>query len=56
MIHKHGKSDLVYLTGGLCEVGPFIELLSLKLDTKVKTNLLARYAGSIGAAILAKGI
>lgn len=56
MIHKHGKSDVVYLTGGLCEVGPFIELLSLKLDTKVKTNPLARYAGSIGAAILAKEI
>ena len=56
MLHKHGKSDLIYLTGGLCEVGPFIELLSLKLETNVKTNPLARYAGSIGAAILAKGI
>lgn len=56
MLHKHGKSDLIYLTGGLCEVGPFIELLSLKLETQVKTNPLARYAGSIGAAILAKGI
>lgn len=56
MLHKHGTSDLIYLTGGLCEVEPFIELLSLKLDTKVKTNPLARYAGSIGAAILAKGI
>ena len=55
MLHKHGKSDLIYLTGGLCEVQPFIDLLSEKLDTKVKTNPLARYAGSIGAAILAKG-
>ncbi len=55
MLHKHGKSDLIYLTGGLCEVQPFIELLSKKLDTNVKTNPLARYAGSIGAAILAKG-
>lgn len=56
MLHKHGKSDLIYLTGGLCEVQPFIELLSKKLATNVKTNPLARYAGSIGAAVLAKGI
>ena len=56
MVHKHGKSDLIYLTGGLCEVEPFIELLSQKLETRVKTNPLARYAGSIGAAILAKGV
>lgn len=56
MLHKHGKGDLIYLTGGLCEVEPFVKLLSMKLDTEVKTNPLARYAGSIGAAILAKGI
>lgn len=56
MLHKHGTSDLIYLTGGLCEVEPFIKLLSLKLDTKVKTNPLARYAGSIGAALLARDI
>ena len=55
MLHKHGKSDLIYLTGGLCEVEPFIELLSDKLDTRIKTNQLARYAGSIGAAVIAKG-
>lgn len=54
MLHKHGSSELIYLTGGLCEVKPFIELLSVKLDKEVKTNPLARYAGSIGAAILAK--
>lgn len=56
MLHKHGKSDLIYLTGGLCEVEAFIELLSLKLNTKVETNSLARYAGSIGAALLAKEV
>lgn len=54
MLHKHGSSEVIYLTGGLCEVKPFIELLSIKLDKEVKTNPLARYAGSIGAAILAK--
>lgn len=56
MLHKHGKGDLIYLTGGLCELEPFIGLLSEKLDTEVQTTPLARYAGSIGAAILAKGI
>lgn len=56
MIHKHGMDHSIYLTGGLCEVKPFIDLLSLKLERQVQTNPLARYAGSIGAAILAKGI
>lgn len=56
MLHKHGISDTIFLTGGLCEVGPFVELLSGKLNTKVNTSPLARYAGSIGAALLAKGI
>ena len=56
MLHKHGSSKSIYLTGGLCEVKPFIDLLSQKLDIEVQTNSLARYAGSIGAAILAKEI
>ena len=55
MLFKHGSSDTIYLTGGLCEVEPFIELLSDKLKTNVETAKLARYAGSIGASILAKG-
>lgn len=55
MLHKHGSSEIIYLTGGLCEVKPFIELLAIKLEKEVKTNSLARYAGSIGAAILGKG-
>ncbi len=54
MIHKHGMGNSIYLTGGLCEVKPFIDLLSLKLEREVETNPLARHAVSIGAAILAK--
>lgn len=54
LLHKHGVKNIVFLTGGLCELDPFVELLSEKLETKVKTNPLARYAGSIGAALLAK--
>lgn len=56
MLSKHGRKGTIYLTGGLCEVEPFIELLSKKLEQEVKTNPKARYAGSIGAALLAKGI
>lgn len=54
MVHKHGFTDTVFLTGGLCEVKSFVELLSEKLNVEVKTSPLARYAGSIGAALLAK--
>ncbi len=54
LLHKHGVKDTVFLTGGLCELQPFVELLSEKLNTRVKTDSLARYAGSIGAALLAK--
>lgn len=56
LLHKHGATDTIFLTGGLCEVGSFVELLSEKLETKVQTSPLARYAGSIGAALLAKDI
>lgn len=54
MIHKHGITDKVFLTGGLCDVKPFVELLSLKLEREVETNSLARFAGSIGAGLLSK--
>lgn len=56
LLHKHGATDTIFLTGGLCEVDPFVELLSQKLGTKVQTSPLARYAGSLGAALLAKDI
>lgn len=55
MLFKHGSSDKVYLTGGLCEVEPFVHLLSTKLNVDIETSPLARYAGSIGASLLAKG-
>lgn len=56
LLHKHGATDTIFLTGGLCEVEPFVELLSEKLGTKVQTSPLARYAGSIGASLLARDI
>lgn len=56
LLHKHGATDTIFLTGGLCEVESFVHLLSEKIGIKVQTNPLARYAGSIGAALLAKDI
>ncbi len=56
LLHKHGATDTIFLTGGLCDVESFTQLLSKKLGTQVQTNSLARYAGSIGAALLAKDI
>lgn len=47
-------SDIYYLTGGLCEDEYFIERLSLSLNAPVKSVPLARFAGAIGAALLAE--
>ncbi|MBR3257474.1 MAG: CoA activase [Eggerthellaceae bacterium] len=46
--------DAVCLTGGLCECRYLIEMLEAKLGTRVRTAELARYAGAIGAALLAQ--
>lgn len=43
----------VYLTGGLCENTFFVELLSGYIGRKVETAPDARFAGAIGAAVLA---
>ncbi|MDO4556226.1 MAG: acyl-CoA dehydratase activase [Lachnospiraceae bacterium] len=45
--------DRFYLTGGLCEDSYVMERLSLSLGAPVKSVPLARYAGAIGAALLA---
>lgn len=43
----------VYLTGGLCENTYFTKLLSEYIGKEVQTVPNARYAGAIGAAVLA---
>lgn len=48
------QGDLYFLTGGLCEDSYVIERLSKALDAPVVSKPLARYAGAIGAAILAE--
>lgn len=49
------QGDTYYLTGGLCEDAYIVERLEKALGAPVKTVPLARYAGAIGAAILAGG-
>ena len=48
-----GTPDKYFLTGGLCEDDYVRERLELALNAPVKSTPLARYAGAIGAAILA---
>ena len=44
----------VFLTGGLCSCTYFIEILSARLKREVSSHPDARYAGAIGAALLAR--
>lgn len=46
----------ICLTGGLCSMSYFVELLSETIGKKVLTCDEAKYAGAIGAALLAKNI
>ena len=48
------QGEKYFLTGGLCEDSYVIERLSKALDAPVLRKPLARYAGAIGAAILAE--
>lgn len=56
LCQKHSDSFGYFLTGGLSGDDYIIERLSEKLGATVKTNVLGRYAGAIGAAIMAKGV
>lgn len=49
------KADTYYLTGGLCDDAYIVERLEKALGAPVKTMPLARFAGAIGAAIIAEG-
>lgn len=50
---SQGKGAPYFLTGGLCENDYFIERLGARLGADVATNAKARFAGAIGAALLA---
>lgn len=46
-------SDRVALTGGLCGSPYFLEVLSEKMGKEIQTDSFARYAGALGAALIA---
>lgn len=54
LANKTAAGNTVILTGGLSSVDYFAEILSKKLKTEVKTTDDGKFAGSYGAALLAK--
>ena len=50
---KHSDGFNYFLTGGLSENEYILNSLSKKLGKEVSTNALGRYAGAIGAALMA---
>lgn len=54
LCQKHSDGFNYFLTGGLSDSSYIVERLSEKLGSNVKTNSLGRYAGAIGAAIMAQ--
>ena len=48
-----GKGAPYFLTGGLCDNGYFVERLGARLGEPVATEPHARFAGAVGAALLA---
>jgi len=53
---KHSTAQNYFLTGGLCNCEYIVNSLSEKLGSQVKTKDSARFAGAIGAALLAKNL
>lgn len=56
LCEKHSEPFNYFLTGGLCDNAYITKRLSEKLNSEIKTHALARYAGAIGAALVAKKI
>lgn len=52
---RHSMKGDVLLTGGLCECEYLINSLSAKLGTRVYSDPLGRFAGALGAALIARG-
>ena len=46
-------ADLIYLTGGLCELDYIVKTISKSIGKEVRTLPAARYAGAFGAALFA---
>jgi len=52
---RHSMKGDVILTGGLCECEYLLDRLSKKIGHKVHSDPLGRYAGALGAALIARG-
>ena len=52
---RHTIKGDVLLTGGLCECNYLVSRLSDKLKQPVQMNTMGRYAGALGAALIARG-
>lgn len=50
---KYSDGNNYFLTGGLCDNKYIVDNLSKKLGKSVETNSYGRYAGAIGAALMA---
>ena len=50
---KHGKNNTFFLTGGLSSNKYILSLLREQLQSEVVTNEMGRYAGAVGAAVVA---
>ena len=52
---RHSMKGDVMLTGGLCECEYLINCLSKKLGARVYADPMGRFAGALGAALIARG-
>ena len=52
---RHTLKGDVLLTGGLCDSGYLVQRLSRKLGVPVYSDPMGRYAGALGAALIARG-
>ena len=52
---RHGLNGEVLLTGGLCECSYLVQRLGQKLGKTVHADPMGRYAGALGAALIARG-
>ncbi len=53
LVNRKPRSDYYFLTGGFCDSEYMVNELSKKLKAPVESNKDARFAGAIGAALLA---
>lgn len=52
---RHTLKGAVFLTGGLCDSAYLVDRLGAKLGASVRSHPMGRYAGALGAALIARG-